>query len=61
MNMLQNSFGLLIKEKDTGMLTLTMTGDNPQQITKILDSISQNYLAQNVERQAAQDAKSLDF
>ncbi|HDZ2746383.1 TPA: tyrosine-protein kinase, partial [Klebsiella pneumoniae] len=45
----------------TGMLTLTMTGDNPQQITKILDSISQNYLAQNVERQAAQDAKSLDF
>ncbi|HDZ0434902.1 TPA: polysaccharide biosynthesis tyrosine autokinase, partial [Klebsiella pneumoniae] len=27
----------------------------------ILDSISQNYLAQNVERQAAQDAKSLDF
>ncbi|HIE8945009.1 TPA: polysaccharide biosynthesis tyrosine autokinase [Klebsiella variicola subsp. variicola] len=61
MNMLQNSFGVADQGKDTGMLTLTMTGDNPQQITKILDSISQNYLAQNVERQAAQDAKSLDF
>ncbi|HIH9743486.1 TPA: polysaccharide biosynthesis tyrosine autokinase [Klebsiella pneumoniae] len=61
MNMLQNSFGVADQGKDTGMLTLTMTGDNPQQITKILDSISQNYLAQNVERQAAQDAKSLYF
>lgn len=61
MNMLQNSFGVADQGKDTGMLTLTMTGDNPQQITKILDSISQNYLAQNVARQAAQDAKSLDF
>ena len=26
-----------------------------------MDSISQNYLAQNIDRQAAQDAKSLDF
>ncbi|WP_410316224.1 hypothetical protein [Klebsiella pneumoniae] len=58
--MLQNSFGVADQGK-TLVLTLTMTGDNPQQITKILDSISQNYLAQNVERQAAQDAKSLDF
>ena len=49
--MLPNHLELLIKVKDTGMLTLTMTGDNPQQIAKILDSISQNYLAQNVERQ----------
>lgn len=47
--------------KDTGMLTLTLTGDNPKRIAHILDSISQNYLAQNIARQAAQDAKSLDF
>lgn len=60
-NLLQNSFGVADQGKDTGMLTLTMTGDNPQQIVKVLDSISQNYLAQNVARQAAQDAKSLDF
>ncbi|MBA1598849.1 tyrosine-protein kinase, partial [Klebsiella pneumoniae] len=29
--------------------------------TEILDSISQNYLSQNIARQAAQDAKSLEF
>ncbi|ENF1919636.1 TPA: polysaccharide biosynthesis tyrosine autokinase [Klebsiella michiganensis] len=61
MNILQSAFGVADQGKDTGMLTLTMTGDDPDQITKILDSISQNYLAQNVARQAAQDAKSLDF
>ncbi|HBU1983639.1 TPA: polysaccharide biosynthesis tyrosine autokinase [Klebsiella pneumoniae] len=47
--------------KDTGILTISMTGDNPQLIEKIVDSISENYLAQNIARQAAQDAKSLDF
>ncbi|KMK29156.1 tyrosine protein kinase [Pluralibacter gergoviae] len=47
--------------KDTGILNLTLTGDNPELISKTLDSISQNYLAQNIARQAAQDAKSLDF
>lgn len=36
-------------------------GDNPALIENILNSISQNYLAQNIARQAAQDAKSLDF
>jgi tyrosine-protein kinase Etk/Wzc len=47
--------------KDTGMLSLSLTGDNPLQIEKIINSISNNYLAQNISRQAAQDAKSLDF
>ncbi|EMP4174371.1 polysaccharide biosynthesis tyrosine autokinase [Klebsiella pneumoniae] len=47
--------------KDTGMLTLSLTGDDPVQIRKILDSISNNYLMQNIDRQAAQDAKSLEF
>lgn len=61
MNNLQSSFGVSDQGKDTGILNLTMTGDNPSLITEILDSISQNYLAQNVARQAAQDAKSLDF
>lgn len=58
---LQESFSVTDQGKDTGMLNLTLTGDNPIMISKILDNISQNYLAQNVARQAAQDAKSLDF
>ncbi|HIH9923179.1 TPA: polysaccharide biosynthesis tyrosine autokinase [Klebsiella pneumoniae] len=58
---LQEVFNVADQGKDTGMLGLTLTGDNPELITRILDTISQNYLAQNIDRQAAQDAKSLDF
>ncbi|AJF74058.1 tyrosine protein kinase [Raoultella ornithinolytica] len=58
---LQDLFSAIDQGKDTGMITLTLTGDNPGLITRMLDSISQNYLAQNVARQAAQDAKSLEF
>lgn len=47
--------------KDTGILSISYTGENPQLIKNIVNSISENYLAQNISRQAAQDAKSLDF
>ncbi|KMK18077.1 tyrosine protein kinase [Pluralibacter gergoviae] len=58
---LQEVFNVNDQGKDTGMLNLTLTGDNSTLISSILDSISQNYLSQNIARQAAQDAKSLDF
>ncbi|HDT6086151.1 polysaccharide biosynthesis tyrosine autokinase [Raoultella ornithinolytica] len=58
---LQNVFSVVDEGKDTGMLTLSLTGDDSELIVKIVDSISNNYLAQNISRQAAQDAKSLDF
>lgn len=58
---LQNLFTVVDEGKDTGMLTLSLTGDDSDLIVKIIDSISNNYLAQNISRQAAQDAKSLDF
>ncbi|ENL1644937.1 TPA: polysaccharide biosynthesis tyrosine autokinase [Raoultella ornithinolytica] len=58
---LLESFYVADQGKDTGMLTLSITGDNPVLIAKTVDSISDNYLAQNISRQAAQDAKSLDF
>ncbi|EPY6974678.1 polysaccharide biosynthesis tyrosine autokinase [Klebsiella pneumoniae] len=58
---LQEVFNVADQGKDSGMLGLTLTGDNPELITRILDTISQNYLAQNIDRQAAQDAKSLDL
>lgn len=58
---LQKVFSVTDQGKDTGILNLTLTNDNPILASNILDSISQNYLAQNIARQAAQDAKSLDF
>ncbi|EPG4490334.1 polysaccharide biosynthesis tyrosine autokinase, partial [Klebsiella pneumoniae] len=59
-NLLKN-FSVADQGRDTGILNLTLTGDDPENIAKILDSISNNYLTQNIERQAAQDAKSLEF
>ncbi|ASL82205.1 MULTISPECIES: polysaccharide biosynthesis tyrosine autokinase [Serratia] len=58
---IQKDFTVEEQGKDTGMLNLAMTGDDPQLIGKILESISRNYLQQNIDRQAAQDSKSLDF
>jgi len=54
---LQDILTVADQGKDTGILTLSLTGDNPKLIEKIIDSITNNYLA----RQAAQDEKSLDF
>ena len=58
---LQDMFSVVDQGKDTGMLNLSLSGPDPQLLEKILDSISNNYLAQNVARQAAQNAKSLEF
>lgn len=58
---LQKVFSVSEQGKDTGMLSLSLTGDNPEVLERILNSISNNYLAQNIARQAAQDAKSLEF
>ncbi|MDM7254995.1 tyrosine-protein kinase, partial [Klebsiella grimontii] len=58
---LQQSLAISDQGKDTGMLTISLTGEDPILIANIVDSISSNYLAQNIARQAAQDAKSLDF
>lgn len=58
---LQDNLVIADEGKDTGILTLSLTGDDQAQIKDIIDSISTNYLAQNIARQAAQDAKSLEF
>ncbi|MFI2948782.1 tyrosine-protein kinase Wzc [Serratia sp. KG1D] len=49
------------KGKDTGVLGLNYTGEDPALIKKILSSISHNYLQQNVERKSEEAAKSLKF
>ncbi|MEJ4044856.1 polysaccharide biosynthesis tyrosine autokinase [Erwinia sp. SLM-02] len=60
-NALQQNFSAADLGKDTGMLSLILYGDNPDLVQTMLRSISDNYLAQNIARQAAQDTKSLDF
>ncbi|WP_419687183.1 tyrosine-protein kinase Wzc [Serratia marcescens] len=49
------------KGKDTGVLSLSLMGADPDRIKKIIDSISNNYLVQNVERKSEEAARSLAF
>ncbi|MGI1581482.1 polysaccharide biosynthesis tyrosine autokinase [Raoultella ornithinolytica] len=58
---LQEGLSVVDLGKDTGILTLSLTGDDSVLVERIINSISENYLAQNIARQAAQDAKSLEF
>lgn len=58
---LQDKLAVSDQGKDTGILTISLSGDDPVLVEKIINSISDNYLAQNIARQAAQDAKSLEF
>ncbi|MBU9854265.1 polysaccharide biosynthesis tyrosine autokinase [Rahnella bonaserana] len=60
-NNLLDAFNVSDQGKDTGILNLSLNGESPNHISAVLNSISQNYLDQNIARQAAQDAKSLDF
>ncbi|MCP5750051.1 protein-tyrosine kinase, partial [Klebsiella pneumoniae] len=48
-------------EKQSGIVTLTLTGEDPDKIARVLNAIAENYLQQNIARQEAQDSRSLDF
>lgn len=60
-NMVLSNLSIADKGKDTGVLGLTYQGEDPVQITKVLNQIVNNYLLQNVERKSEQAQKSLDF
>lgn len=60
-NTLQNNLMVTETGKDTGVLSLTFTGEDREKIRQILDSITRNYLQQNVERKSEEAAKSLAF
>lgn len=60
-NSLQNNLTVTETGKDTGVLMMTYTGEDREQISAILNSISRNYLQQNVERKSEEAAKSLAF
>ncbi|SEK50393.1 polysaccharide biosynthesis tyrosine autokinase [Halomonas daqiaonensis] len=43
------------------MLRLLMVGDDPVELTRTLDAVTETFLTQNVERQSAQAQQSLEF
>ncbi|MEW7314348.1 tyrosine-protein kinase Wzc [Buttiauxella gaviniae] len=60
-NQLQGNLTVAENGKDTGVLSLSYTGEDKDKIRAILDSITQNYLEQNVQRKSEEAAKSLKF
>jgi len=58
---LKRSLSLSEQGKQTGILKLSFEGEDKQQITKILNHISQTYFLQNVKRNSAEAEKSLSF
>lgn len=60
-NQVLKNLAVVDKGKDTGVLNLSYSGEDPKLVRKTLDSISNNYLLQNVERKSEEAAKSLMF
>ena len=58
---LKASLSLFEQGKQTGILKLSFEGENKQQISEILNHISQIYFLQNVKRNSAEAEKSLEF
>ncbi len=49
------------RNASTGMLSLTLTGNDTDEITHALDTVAEVFLLQNVERQSAEAEQSLEF
>lgn len=60
-NQLLENFSVSDLSKDSGMLQMSYKGESAKQATQILNSISNNYLQQNVGRKSEEAAKSLEF
>jgi len=60
-NTLSRQFSVTEQGKESGMLFLSLTGEDPGRIATVLNHIAQSYLQQNIARQAAQDSQSLNF
>lgn len=54
-------FAVIDKIKDSGVLIVTLTGENPDQIVRVLNSISENFVEQDVLRKSQQAELSLEF
>ncbi|WP_313683250.1 polysaccharide biosynthesis tyrosine autokinase [Pantoea sp.] len=60
-NAVMRNLTVLDPVMNSGMLTLTLTGNSRSETIKILDNIASHYLSQNISEQAAQDSQSLAY
>ena len=60
-NELQQNLAVSEKGKKTGMLSLSLQGDDREAIRKTVENIARTYVMKNIERNAAEAEKSLQF
>lgn len=60
-NALQKRFTVAESAKQSGMIALTIAGEDPDKMAVVLNTIADNFLSQNIARQEAQDSRSLTF
>lgn len=60
-NAIQERLTVVESAKQSGMIALTLTGEDPGKIATVLNTIAENYLSQNIARQEAKDSRSLTF
>ena len=58
---LQSSLKILEKGSDTGIIEVSLQGENKRLIAEIVDSVAANYYLQNIRRVAAEAEKSISF
>lgn len=58
---LQSQLNIAEKGKQSGMLTVSLTGSDPVLITNILNTLGNVFVSQNIQRKAAEAEKSLSF
>ena len=60
-NAIQSRLTVVESSKQSGMIALTLTGDDPGKTATVLNTIAENFLSQNIVRQEAKDSRSLAF
>lgn len=58
---LQNDLNISEKGKQTGVVEISLNGENQREIKRIVKSVSENYILQNIARNSEDASKSLDF
>ncbi|TCJ27730.1 polysaccharide biosynthesis tyrosine autokinase [Halomonas sp. GDM18] len=58
---LRSTFFVIEQGKETGILSWSMTGENPHELQRILNTIADIYYSQNVQRQSEEARNSLEF
>lgn len=58
---LQQNLAIAEQGKQSGVIAVTLQGNDPEKIARTLNAVGTNYVRQNTERKSAEAEKSLDF